>query len=236
MSGIFLLLLDAEPVRFNGDRIAGVEEVGVNDLPSDGVDLLITICAGRLVEPPISAADWFRDTPWSHVPSHMEGTLIRAEAERPRPRLLGGSSKLAKLAEERRKKAAAATEVPSSAPNGALSALDRLSKPKDTKENALPSTTTEPRKYPIRKKRDPTPPPPREPTPPLEPEEEQPDLRTTPTEFGRTLSTNPSQSSSAAIMTLGDVFGSLTGDDPFKGPSPDDTVMQAQRNSKGLSK
>jgi len=184
----------------------------------------------------MSAVDWFRDTPWSDIPSHLDGTLVRAEKERPRPRVLGGSSKLAKLAEERRKRAAAAAEAPVSTPNGTLSSLDRLSKPKATKENEAPLVQLEPKKYPIRKKREPTPPP-REPTPPpMEPEEEKPDLRAMPTDFGRTLSTTPSHHSAATTMTLKDMFGRIDEEEPFKGPSPDDTVRHAQQHSKGLGK
>lgn len=194
---------------------------------------LTVLCADWFISSPMSAADWFRDTPWSQVPPHMEGDLVRAEAERPRPKLLGGSSKLAKLAEERRKRAAAG---PISAANGAPSALDRLGKSRDVKENEQPAMSPEPKKYPIRKKKDPTPPP-REPTPPpAEVEEERPDLRASPTEFGRTLSTSPAESLTATSMTLEDMFGRAIEDDPFKGPSPDDHVRYAQQHSKGMGK
>ncbi|KAI7565991.1 elongation factor EF-1 alpha subunit [Hortaea werneckii] len=135
--------------------------------------------AGNLIMPPMSAADWFRDVPWSNVPSEIQGHLEPSLPARPSPKLLGGSTKLAKLAEERRRKAASETkEAPSPASTSALSSLDRLSKPREvTKENEIPEPRPEPKKYPIRKKREPTPPP-KEPTPPPpEPEEELPDLR-----------------------------------------------------------
>jgi len=166
----------------------------------------------------------------------MEGHLVRAEQEQPWPKLLGGSSKLAKLAEERRKKAAAAAEAPSTA-SGGLSSLDRLSKPKDIKENKTPSAKPEPKKYPIRKTREPTPPP-REPTPPPAEEEadEQPDLRASPTSFGRTLSASRSHVTTLSLPTIKDMFGHASEEDPFKGPSPDDTILRAQQQSKSLGK
>ena len=109
-------------------------------------------------------------------------------------------------------------------------------KPKNNKENEPLAVKNEAKKYPIRKKREPTPPP-REPTPPpAEPEEEMPNLRSSPTAFGRTLSISPSISSTSTNVTLSDVLGRPCGEDPFKGPSPDDTVLRAQQHSKGLGK
>lgn len=187
--------------------------------------------------PPMLATEWFRDTPWSQLPQTLEGVLVPLERRMPSPKLLGGSSKLAKLAEERRRKAAsAASQAPASSSEGALSALDRLSKPKESKENDIPGSKSEPKKYPIRKKREPTPPP-REPTPPpAEVEEEKPDLRASPTAFGRTLSTGSHQDKGAARMALKDILNSEIAGDPFQGPSPDDTVIRAQQHSKGLTK
>lgn len=176
--------------------------------------------------------------PWTNLPTHLEGNLISQGPVPTRPRLVGGSSKLAKLAEERRKKAAAAGTSTSvqEAPNGSLSSLDRLSKPKDAKENTVPEPKAEPKKYPIRRKREPTPPA-REPTPePEESKEEGPDLRASPTNFGRALSTGEAQASVPTKMTLRDMMGEHVPEDPFKGPSPDDTVLRAQQHSKGLAK
>jgi elongation factor 1 alpha-like protein len=165
----------------------------------------------------------------------MRGQLVPAYPARSHPRLLGGSSKLAKLAEERKKKAAAAQAAPET-PNGALSSLDRLSKPKVAKENITPVPKSEPRKYPVRPKREPTPPP-KEPSPePEEPQQELPSLRASPTAFGKTLSTSPSSGATVDDGALHDLFRSSTGDDAFKGPSPDDTVLRAQQNSKSLNK
>jgi elongation factor 1 alpha-like protein len=162
----------------------------------------------------------------------MAGHIVPLYPDIPHPRLLGGSSKLAKLAEERRKKAAASSALP--APDGALSSLDRLSKPKDTKENMKLQTKSEPKKYPIRKKSEPAPPL-REPTPPpQEPDEEVPNLRASPTAFGRALSTGPSQTTGSNDMALRDLLSSSTTEDPFKEASPDDKVLRAQQGSKGL--
>ena len=102
-----------------------------------------------------SPVDWFRDVPWT-LPLERQDHLVPALSVS-RPKLLGGSSKLAKLAEERRKKAAAAAGA--SPANDALSSLDRLTKPKDAKEHESRPAVIEPRSYPIRKKREPTPPP-----------------------------------------------------------------------------
>ena len=179
-----------------------------------------------------SALEWFRDTSWNAIPPSMDGILIPSAPQKPWPKLLGGSSKLAKLAEERRKKAAASQQ----APNGAISSLDRLSKSKDIDENEPPQPRVESKKYPIRKKREPTAPP-KEPTPPPEePKEEMPDLRASPTEFGRTLSSSPSNSNGLASMIMKSLMGSDTPDDTFDGPSPDDVVLRAQQHSKGLNK
>lgn len=189
----------------------------------------------RTMSPPPSTCDWFRGVPWSAVPPEMEGNLVPIEPSRARPKLLGGSSKLAKLAEERRKKAATAHNGPA-VPDGALNSLDRLSKPKDVKENTPPQPKPELKKYPIRKKREPTPPP-REPTPPPEePKEELPNLRASPTAFACTLSTKPADSIMPSGMTLQDLLSSSNGQDPFKGPSPDDTVLRAQQHSKNVKK
>lgn len=201
--------------------------------------MLTKYLTDRRIMPPVSAADWFQGTPWNAIPSAVEGCLVPAEPTRPMPKLLGGSSKLVKLAEERRRKAAAATanEPSSPAANPALSSLDRLSKFKDSKENETPVPKAEPKKYPMRKKREPTPPPKEPSPPPPEPEEEKPDLRASPTSFGQALSTSPSQGRFSSNMTLGDMLGpEVSEDDPFKGPSPDDTVLRAQGHSKGLAK
>ena len=204
---------------------------GLSCLSCTHVVLTVHPADQALGELPLSS-DWFRGVPWSNVPPEMEGHLVPVLPSVPRPKLLGGSSKLAKLAEERRKKAAT-SPMPAPAPAGALSSLDRLSKPKDTKENMKPQAKPEPKKYPIRKKQEPAPPP-REPTPPpQEPVDVGPDLRASPTAFGRTLSSSPSSISAMSTMAVKDMLNSPATDDPFKGPSPDDAALRAQQNSKG---
>lgn len=183
----------------------------------------------------MSAKDWFKDTPWTGLDSEIVGELVPAMPEPPRPKLLGGSSKLAKLAEERRKKAAASQTVQTPTAE-ATNSLDRLSISKDSKENLVPVEKAEPKKYPSRRKKSPTPPP-REPTPPPEePVEQLPDLRTSPTAFGRTLAKGSGQGNGAMSMALDDLLGRTASSNPFDGPSPDDTVMKAQSQSKGLRK
>ncbi|KAM0723751.1 hypothetical protein Q7P37_000741 [Cladosporium fusiforme] len=177
---------------------------------------------------------WFSNVSWSAVPSHMTGDLIPSQPQRPTPKLLGGSSKLAKLAEERRKKAEAArhgTAQPTeSETKKTTSALDRLTlgNSAEQKDNTIPEPSPEPRKYVSRKKREPTSPP-AEPEP--EPEEEQeqlPDLRAPPTAFGRAISTCPITGNLSNPMSLQDMLGSATKADAFQNPSPDDVVSRAQ--------
>ena len=149
----------------------------------------------------------------------------------PRPRLLGGSSKLAKLAEERRKKAAAAAS-PSETSTTTMNSLDRLGKPRDSKENATPQPQVEAKKYPIRRKRELTPPP-REPTPePEEVKEELPSLKASPTSFGKALSVGQNHSNQSRGIGLPDMLGANVDVDPFKEPSPDDVILRAQKQSK----
>jgi elongation factor 1 alpha-like protein len=193
------------------------------------------------ISPP--AGGWFANVTWSNVPSNMTGDLIPSQPERPPPRLLGGSSKLAKLAEERRKKAEAIRQG-SAQPSvenetrKTTSALDRLTlgKSTDKKEDALPVPPPEPRKYPTRKRRESTPPPPK---PEPEPEEEQeplPDLRAPPTAFGRAIATCPVTGKPNAPMSVQDMLGSAGRAEAFENPSPDDVVSHAQGGSKGLRK
>ncbi|WPG98314.1 Hypothetical protein R9X50_00110200 [Acrodontium crateriforme] len=180
------------------------------------------------IPPPLSAAEWFRDIPWTNVPLYMTGELVLAEPAPKKLKLLGGSSKLAKLAEERRRKAAAAAaQAPPSTADSTLSALDRLSKPKDANHIEPSTPKPEPKRYPIRKKREPTPPPRETTPPPVAHEEETLDLRAPPTAFGRALSMTTPHGSGCMSMALTDILGSDNNDDPFKGPSPDDTAEKS---------
>jgi elongation factor 1 alpha-like protein len=184
--------------------------------------------------PPFDAAEWFRDTPWKNVNPEKVGVIIPAPDNRSWPKMLGGSTKLAKLAEERRRKAAV-SQGASTPATGSLSSLDRLSKPKDVAENKAPSPRPEIKKYPIRKK-EPSPPP-REPTPPpVEPREVLPDLRSEPTAFGRTLAASPPRCPAMSATMLRSMLGVNADAEPFNGPSPDDTVLVAQKQSKAMAK
>jgi len=191
---------------------------------------LIHLDIDFLLPSPRSSCDWFTGIQWSGIPSHLQGNLV-CQGLSPRPRLLGGSSKLAKLAEERRKKAAAAVS-PSETPSTNFNSLDRLGKPKDAKENATPQPQVEAKKYPIRRKREPTPPP-REPTPePEEVKEELPSLKASPTSFGKALSNGASHASGTRNLGFEDLLGTQMDSDPFKEPSPDDVILRAQKQSK----
>lgn len=217
-----------------------------------------------------SAADFFRDTPWLNVPEHRRGN-ITIEPRFPQIGLLGGSSKPSKLAalaaarkkkqEEERAKAAAPADAPSGSlgeqgrPDRGLSLLDRLGgKDKErpeSKENVpmiestdKSATSTEPKSYPIRRKKSPTP----EPEPLLpQPHEEAtvpkhvaPDLRGTPSSFAQTVVGHTNQRRSSNAQPREDssvIIPYIQGlqdakHDPFTGPSPDDVVLNAQ--SKGL--
>lgn len=191
----------------------------------------------------MNAADWFRDVPWSNVPEHMRGTLTSAPTTRQTPQLLGGSSKLAKLAEERRRKAAAdaaATSVDSlqkgpTVVDSTLNSLDRLSLNRTSKDTSIKSTKVEAKRYPVRKKKEDSPPP-REPSPPLpEPQEIMPDMKADPSEFAMALSSSVPDSTCSSTA-LRDALWPTPQNNPFAGPSPDDTVRRAQQGSKGLNK
>jgi elongation factor 1 alpha-like protein len=196
--------------------------------------LIIRERTDNMPRPPLSGVEWFRNTPWRDVNPEMVGILVPAPDNRPEPKLFGGSTKLAKLAEERRRKAAASQGAPAP-PAGSLSSLDRLSKPKDIVDNKEPSPRVEIKKYPIRRK-EPSPPP-RDPTPPpVEPKEILPDLRCKPTAFGRTLAVSPPRASTISAATLRDMLGVETNSEPFNEPSPDDTILVAQKKSKGMAK
>ena len=188
----------------------------------------------------MTGRDFFAGVPWTGVSQEMEGELVPAMPLRPMPKLLGGSSKLAKLAEERRRKAEAAKQEPvETEAKKAASALDRLTLGNKAvqKENNHPAEPAEPRKYPNRKKREPTPPPHEpEPEPEVEEQEELPNLKASPTDFGKTLSRSPFHGSLSSQMNLQDLLGSPADMDAFNDPSPDDRVSHAQSGSRGLSK
>lgn len=196
-------------------------------------DYLLTLLTVHGLSLRMSAADWFKDVPWTHVDPTMTGILVPAWPHLQRPKVLGGSSKLAKLAEERRKKAALQSNAGNA--NNTLSSLDRLSKPQDSNENDAPVPKVEMKRYPVRRKE--ASPPPKPPTPPpVAPKEILPDLRTGPTEFGLTLSYGSASPLALREMDLRELLGSGSRLELFNEPSPDDTVFRAQEKSKGMNK
>lgn len=209
-----------------------------------------------------AAANFFDDTPWLNVPAHRLGQISELHIA-PRGYLLGGSSKpskLAALAAARKKKqeeAKAGTPASSGdaeqTPDKAVALLDRLKEnpaalPKEAspgpsvlrdKTNVEEETKkqNQPRSYPIRRKKSPSPvreePVIEEPQP--EPKEEPTvklvDLLGTPSTFARTVigSAPGGQLRNGGLFSL-----PYTSDpeyakvNPFAGPSPDDVVLNAQ--------
>ncbi|KAL9103983.1 MAG: hypothetical protein Q9163_001045, partial [Psora crenata] len=130
-----------------------------------------------LFSEPLSAADFFKDSPWLNVPRYRQAQIL-VEPCYPPGRLLGGSSrqeggppksKLAALAAARRKEHHTAKNVHSSTSSVAL--LDKLNLKSDSPDSALlhnqdstnkriPQKTPDPnpRKYVSRQRRSPTPP------------------------------------------------------------------------------
>lgn len=226
---------------------------------------------------PLSAVDYFRDSPWLDVPLHRRAE-ITIEPLYPRGRLLGGSStggspkvsKLAALAAARKKKdnAEATGATPKLQSTTSVALLDKLSgnrKPNESiakesmevEQRSKASTLTgevhtlgsQARKYPTRKRKDPSPPPishaPVEPDQALmdvEPDSLAPIVES-PSLFARAMlgssmsSQKPPRKDSAPFAIFySPSFASAVNpaeSNPFAGPSPDDIVANAQ-NSKGL--
>lgn len=202
---------------------------------------------------PVSARDFFWDTPWGNLPSNRLGE-ITVEPLLPRGRLLGGSSKpskLAALAAARKKKqeevktgsSAISQSVEAKETDKAVSLLDRLSV--RSRENATPFSI-EPKdqetgrkqvlgRYPARKRPsspEATIPEPQEPEVPKQtsPAMDLPNLRTAPSTFASTLcgiDESPNKKQHMESRSLPLPLISLHGN-PFAGPSPDDIVLRAQ--------
>lgn len=191
----------------------------------------------------LPADQWFDNVSWSRVAPDMSATLVPAYP-RPVEKLLGGSSKLARLAEERRKKAEAVKaelkdKTNEADVNTALSSLDRLalSKRKELHGATSETATPPPRKQYVKKKREQSPPPPApEPEPEAPTEEEVVSLRAKPSSFARTLATGTSSNTKGQNMSLQDLLGAPVSSDVFSKPSPDDLARQAQSQSKGLNR
>ncbi|KAF2649085.1 hypothetical protein K491DRAFT_735684 [Lophiostoma macrostomum CBS 122681] len=200
----------------------------------------------------ITATDFFFDVPWGNVPQERLGT-ISIQPLLPRGRLLGGSSrpsKLAALAAARKRKqeeakiasAQPALSEAKSETDKAVSLLDRL----NVKENdAAPTHSSDggeairresvAKRYPLKK---------RAPSPEVVetkvdedesageqiPLPEFPDIRTGPSTFASTLCGRGGASADldsgfASISPFPNSTGLLQA---FKGPSPDDIVLNAQ--------
>lgn len=191
----------------------------------------------------MTTCEWFKDVPWTNVPAQMTGQLSPAftASARPPPKLLGGSSKLAKLAEERRRRAEATRvdvrdRTNDAYINTAMSSLDRLALSKNDETPQKRPAETVARKYPVKKKQEPTPPPTTEPEPEPEPEDAVPDLRATPSAFAQTLAAGLQHGIGKRRISLHDLFRDTTSKDVFEGPSPDDVVLKAHGQSKSLNK
>ncbi|KAF2858686.1 hypothetical protein K470DRAFT_283131 [Piedraia hortae CBS 480.64] len=148
--------------------------------------------------------------------------------------MLGGSSKLSKLAEERRKKA----ESAQSAQAPGLNSLDRLIKAQGGDEAKQQPSSIRLRKIPLRPKHR-TAAPETLPYDSEKPEEKPQDtsmLRASPTAFGRFISLPVKEHKALPQITLKDVTGCEVDIKPFLDPSPDTIVLQAQKKRKGITK
>jgi len=197
--------------------------------------------------------DFWADVPWLSVPETRR-TVFTPVNEPFRGRLLGGSAKPSKLAalaakrkmQQEQKDSGMSDE--NQPPERAISLLDRLGSKPAPKETERPGAQNEyvgddqplPRKFPIRKKRSPSPekepaPAPEEPAKPAAPPP--PDLRADPSIFAKTMFgssrprivTNQSRQEDRNIHLP--AASSPAGHNPFSDPSPDDLVLQKQ--SKG---
>nr|OQO21930.1 hypothetical protein B0A51_10446 [Rachicladosporium sp. CCFEE 5018] len=174
---------------------------------------------------------WFHDVTWSHVPEAIVGDLIIPTKRR--PSMLGGSSKLAKLAEERKRKVEAAKVAATASSFDHLTLDGTHEQSKGRSPDTQPAAKT--RKYPARRK-EPSPPPKLpEPEPEQEVKEALPDLRAPPTAFGHTLSRSSRNPDQRQTLQVHNVLGSSTSPDAFSGPSPDDIVTRAQGASRSLN-
>lgn len=178
------------------------------------------------------------------------------EPMQPSGGLLGGSSsqggqkmsKLAALAAARRKKENATQEGASAQTvNNSVALLDKLSINKETdvkvkRQSEDPPEQPRPRKYPSRKAQVEVEPAPKEPESP-EPEElkeDEPDAPVAqPSAFASVLcgSQHHGADSASALPSSFSAYGFLADHpNPFAGPSPDDLVSKAQKESKSLNK
>lgn len=194
--------------------------------------------------------DFFRDMPWFKTPMERH-TLFVAPLQR--GGLLGGSgegapkmSKLQALAAARKKKA---QEQKSSGDAGVEKPMAEM-KINDSTQNGSTSEEAAPprqtRGFPIRKRKDSNPHEKivKEPPPEREPEtqnvdSEPPEDQAEPSAFASTMFgqiSSPTSRKQSSMFTLPYNVASIPiVTDPFSGPSPDDVVIAAQSQSKGVN-
>jgi len=196
--------------------------------------------------------DFFFDMPWGRVPPHLQTAFIKPPS---RGGLLGGSgesapkmSKLQALAAARKKKA---QEQKSNGDAGVEKPMAELSINEKTapppKLSETESTKPSSRSFPLRKRKDSNPHEKIEKPPAiedenkmveeevalLEPDHVEPSAFAS-TMFGRTNS--PQKKKPAPVFSMPyNMATSTLQTDPFSGPSPDDVVLAAQSQSKGVN-
>ncbi|QDS72346.1 hypothetical protein FKW77_007992 [Venturia effusa] len=204
-----------------------------------------------------SATDFFKDIPWGHVPVSRLASLSHRPMY-PRGGLLGGSSKLAKLAAMRKQKEQDKQSAsPDTDAGRSIAILDRLSTKKENDKDISSLSNVAPdrpkRAFPTRQKRAPS--PIRDPEP--KPEDKLPpapvnksELLAQPSVFAQTIFGQEASSAGGAPLDASQPSPVIDRGDsnmftlpfmsnpeflkrnPFSGPSPDDVVLRAQ--SKGV--
>jgi len=198
--------------------------------------------------------DFFHDMPWLYTPLDRQALFI--PPSQPQGGLLGGSgegtpkmSKLQALAAARKKKAQeqkSSEEAGVEKPMAELKINGGSTKTGSTSENIAPLKSAS-RGFPIRKRKDSNP---HEKTPKAPPPEREPETSTdsdtvpepdqaepsafASTMFGRVSSPSPQKPSSMFTLPY-NVASIVVSTDPFAGPSPDDVVIAAQSQSKGVN-
>ncbi|TLD32256.1 elongation factor tu gtp binding domain-containing protein [Venturia nashicola] len=205
-----------------------------------------------------SAAEFFQDVPWGQVPISRLATLSHRPMY-PGGGLLGGSSKLAKLAALRKQKEQKNQAASLDTDAGrSIAILDRLSVKKENDKDistALHNTSLDKPKptFPIRQKRAASPirePEPKQEETPPPPSVPKSELLALPSVFAQTIfgqetpcaggaSLDTSHPSQRGERRTSDAFTlpfmnnpEFMKHSPFSGPSPDDIVLRAQ--SKGI--
>ena len=194
--------------------------------------------------------EFFRDTPWLNIPPHRQATLTPPIL--PRCGLLGGASdgtpklsKLQALAAARRKKAQDQKSGESTGIEKPMADLDIKadSAAGNSVKSQDPPHKSASRGFPLRKRKDSN--PHEQPTqPPQEREPESPtqdfaDIpaadQASPSAFASTMFGSATPKHGSSLFTLPYNAASVPViADPFAGPSPDDVVIAAQSQSKGV--